>query len=66
MESTATDVEGDEGEADVSMESTSCTPTKLLSNGHGTYIFLAVTLDDDLTPLERARRRRSMIFGPPA
>ncbi len=28
-------IEGDEGEADVSMESTSCTPIKSHTSGHG-------------------------------
>jgi len=51
-EPTPTEVDPDEGggEADVSMDSSQS----------------SITLDDDLTPLERARRRRSMIFGPPA
>ncbi|KAF9447190.1 hypothetical protein P691DRAFT_671996 [Macrolepiota fuliginosa MF-IS2] len=51
-EPTPTEIDPDEagGEADVSMDGSQS----------------SITLDDDLTPLERARRRRSMIFGPTA
>lgn len=49
VDATATDIEPEDGEdGDVSMDGSTS----------------SLTMDDDLTPLERARRRRSMIFGP--
>ncbi|KAJ3574542.1 hypothetical protein NP233_g1701 [Leucocoprinus birnbaumii] len=49
VDSVETDVEPEDGgDADVSMDGSTS----------------SLTMDDDLTPLERARRRRSMVFGP--
>lgn len=67
MESTPTEVDPQEaaGDADVSMDgSTSCRSRNLSKRDSVNYVHPALTLDDEITPLERARRRRSMIFGP--
>jgi len=65
VDSAATDVEPEGGrDGDVLMDSSQSCMSSIVVSGCRLTIILATVQGDDLTPLERARRRRSMIFGP--
>jgi len=67
VDSATTDLEPEGGgNGDVSMESSQSCMSSIIIFDCRLTVILATAQGADLTPLERARRRRSMILGPTA